>query len=305
MIRTIPLPERDFTWIDVQDPNEADFERLSDEFHLPYLLVQDCLRPEHLPKYEFTGGAHFLMMRSFDEHAESDANSIQDLTRKVALFITEKQVITIHRIELDYLDNMRERFKSHHLPQTIQGVVHQLILSVIKSYEDPIEKLQDEYESFEDVIFSKSADSLSTLQSYQFKRKISVFKKMLKQTNDSLSRFRDFWSTYPSMLQDLKENIDQHYFALDEISESFDHLFQLHISMADQRANQVMKVLTVFSTILLPLNFLASFYGMNFDFLPGLHSHFAFVLLCTMMGLTCLVGVIYFRSKGWFRTYKQ
>lgn len=305
MIRNIPLPERDFNWIDVQDPQDDDFGRLSDEFHLPYLLVQDCLRPEHLPKYEFTGGAHFLMMRSFDEHAEADATSIQDLTRKVALFITEKNVITIHRVELDYLENIQDRFKSHHLPLTIQGIVHQLILSVIKSYEDPIEKLQDEYESFEDIIFSKGADSLSTFKSYQFKRKISVFKKMLKQTNDSLSRFRDFWTQYPSMLQDLKENIDQHYFALDEISESFDHLFQLHISMTDQRANQVMKVLTVFSTILLPLNFLASFYGMNFDFLPGLHSPYAFGLLCLVMVLTCIIGVIYFRAKGWFRTYKQ
>ncbi len=305
MIKTIPLPERDFSWIDVTDPDEDDFKRLSDEFHLPYLLVQDCLRPEHLPKYEFTGGAHFLMMRSFDAHADVDATNIQDLTRKVALFITEKKVITIHRVELDYLETIEDRFKSHHLPLTIQGVVHQLILSVIKSYEDPIEKLQDEYETYEDIIFSKTADSLSTFKSYQFKRKISVFKKMLKQTNDSLSRFRDFWIQYPSMLQDLKENIDQQYFALDEISESFDHLFQLHISMTDQRANQVMKVLTVFSTILLPLNFLASFYGMNFEFLPGLHSPYAFGLLCLVMVLTCIIGVIYFRAKGWFRTYKQ
>lgn len=304
MIRSIQLPEREFNWIDVQDPQEDDFDRLSNEFHLPYLLAQDCLRPEHLPKYEFTGGSHFLMMRSFDEHADSDATSIQDLTRKIALFITEKQIISIHRVELDYLDSIEDRFNSHHLPVTIQGVVHQLILTVIKSYEAPIEKLQDEYESFEEIIFSGNADSLSTYKSYQFKRKISVFKKMLKQTNDSLSRFRDFWSLYPSMLQDLKENIDQHYFALDEISESFDHLFQLHISMTDQRANEVMKVLTVFSSILLPLNFLASFYGMNFAFLPGLNSPFAFGILCGLMVLTCLIGIIYFRGRGWFRTAK-
>ncbi len=305
MIKQIALPERDFSWIDVQDPQEGDLEKLSNDYHLPYLLVQDCLRPEHLPKYEFTGGSHFLMMRNIDENADSDATSIQELTRKIAFFITEKQIISIHRVELDYLDSVKTRFDSHHLPVTIQGVVHQLILSVIKSYQDPIEKLQDEYENFEEVIFAQENVSLSTYKGYQFKRKISIFKKLLKQTNDSLSRFKDFWATNPSMLQDLKENIDQLYFALDEISESFDHLFQLQISITDQKANQVMKVLTVFSTILLPLNFMASFYGMNFDSLPGLHSHSAFIGLCVIMVVSCILGIIYFRSKGWFKTVKD
>ena len=91
----------------------------------------------------------------------------------------------------------------------------------------------------------------------------------------------------------------------DQIHEDVSNLVNFYLSISAQKTNEVIKVLTIFSVFFMPLTFIAGIYGMNFDFLPGLHSHFAFVLLCTMMGLTCLVGVIYFRSKGWFRTYKQ
>lgn len=304
MIKTISLSEVKFSWIDVENPQEEEINRLSNEFRLPYLLVQDCLRPEHLPKYEFTYGSHFLMMRSYDEHADVEARTIQDLTRKIAIFINEDKIISIHRVGLDYLEKVEQKFQDNRLPHSMQGVVHQIILAVIKSYDSPIMKLQDEYEDFEDTIFSEKAEKLQIIRSYQFKRRITILKKVLKQTNDSLSRFREFWVDSPSMLQDLKENIDQQYFALDEISDSFDHLFQLHIAMTDQKANQVMKVLTVFSSILLPLNFMASFYGMNFEFLPGLHSPLALGILCLVMIFTCFLGIIYFRDKGWFRTVK-
>jgi magnesium transporter len=102
------------------------------------------------------------------------------------------------------------------------------------------------------------------------------------------------------MLQDLRENIDQIYFQLDELSDNFEHLFQLHISLNDQRANDIMKVLTVFSSVLLPLNFIASFYGMNFEHIPGLHSTNALFLLIIVMILISVGSIWFFKRKGWF-----
>ncbi|MFL5786307.1 MAG: CorA family divalent cation transporter, partial [Bacteriovoracaceae bacterium] len=74
MIKQIPLPEKRFSWYDVTAPDDADISTLAHEFDLPFLLVQDCLKPEHLPKYEVTEeGFHFLMMRSYDKDAKADA----------------------------------------------------------------------------------------------------------------------------------------------------------------------------------------------------------------------------------------
>ncbi len=292
------------SWVDVQEPHYEDFERLNSELNLPYLLVQDCLRPEHLPKYECTDDGHFLMLRSFDEDSKRDAISVQDLTRKIALFITEGRLVTIHRVSLNYIDKISEKARRPDGAKNLHSLIHQIVLAVIRSYEAPINDLQDLYDDFEDDVLSKS-ENLSTSRIYHFRRRIFVLKRMLKQTNDSLYRFRDYWEEYPSMLQDLRENIDQLYFYLDEISSNFEHLFELYISLTSQKANEVMKVLTVFSTILLPLNFVASFYGMNFEYLPGLHSPVAFYFLIGFMALLVFGAIWYFRKRGWFQTIRD
>lgn len=305
MITEKILTKKDYNWIDVQEPKPEDFERLSSEFNLTYLLVQDTLRPEHLPKFEETDDGNFLMMRSFDKDSTEEDTTVQGLTRKIALFITENRLITIHRVELDYLDLVAEKNQKVDNPKGLKGLVHQVVLAVIRSYEEPVNNLQDQYEGFEQDVLAKKGGNLSTKRIYHFRRQIFVLKRILKQTNDALYRMKDFWEENPSMLQDLRENIDQLYFQLDEVADNFEHLFELYIALNDQRANEVMKVLTVFSTILLPLNFLASFYGMNFTRLPGLGSYEALYILISIMILTSVFAIWYFRQKGWFKTPKE
>lgn len=299
------LTKRDYTWIDVQEPEQADFERLSQEFGLPYLLVQDTLRPEHLPKFEETDDGNFLMMRSYDKECTLADTTVQGLTRKLALFISDNRIITIHRVELDFLETVAAKALKIDQTKSIQSLVHQIILSAIRTYEKPVDSLQDLYEDFEQDVLAKKAERLSTKRIYHFRRQLFVLKRILKQTNDALFRMRDYWEEHPSMLQDLRENIDQLYFQLDEISDNFEHLFELYIALNDQRANEVMKVLTVFSTILLPLNFLASFYGMNFTRLPGLDSYEALYILIGLMVLSTVSAILYFRKKGWFTAPKD
>jgi magnesium transporter len=176
---------------------------------------------------------------------------------------------------------------------------------VIRTYDGPVLRLQDLYDGFEHEVLAKKNEHLSTTRIYHFRRQTFILKRILRQTSDTLYRGKDFWEENPSMLQDLRENVDQLYFQLEEVSVNFEHLFNLHVALNDQRANDVMKILTVFSSILLPLNFIASFYGMNFDHLPGLHSPNSLgVLTITMLVITIMAGW-YFKRKGWFVTARE
>jgi magnesium transporter len=303
MIKQIPLPEIKFSWFDVIAPDDSDVARLSSEFNLPSLLVQDCLRPEHLPKYEETEeGFHFLMMRAFDKDSDALSTTMQELTRKIALFISQDKVVSIHRVELPSLNRVMNRCeKPDNFPRNIQTLVHQLVLDTIRTYEEPINRLQDQYDDFESEVLSKKCD-MGMVKVYHFRRQLFVLKRIIKQTNDGLYRFREFWQKHHSMLQDLRENLDQLYFQLDEISDNFEHLLDLQIQMNDQKANDVMKTLTVFSTVLLPLNFIASFYGMNFSHLPGIDSPHALAGISLFMVAVWMLCLIYFRYRGWFKT---
>lgn len=302
MITENVLKGRSFKWFDVVEPKDEDFDTLSNKFSLPYLLVQDMLKPEHLPKYEEAEESHFLMLRSFDPESMKDSTTVQELTRKIALFITKEKIISVHRVHLDFIGKVADKASRTDTPKTIQGLVHQIVMEVIRSYELPLMSLQDTYDDFEADILSKKCEYLDTNRIYHFRRQLFVVKRILRQTQDALYRSRDFWEEYPSMLQDLKENIDQVYFQLDDISDSFEHLFQLHISLQDQRANEVMKTLTVFSSVLLPLNFIASFYGMNFEFLPGLNSVNALNTLILVMILISFGAIWFFKRRGWFNS---
>jgi magnesium transporter len=300
MITEDLIPGRKTSWFDVEKPDSQDFEILSEKFNLPYLLVQDTLRPEHLPKYEFTEEGHFFMLRAYDQESTDASISVQELTRKIAIFISDHRLVTIHRIHFECVDKISNKIKKNHFPWSIQKIVHEIILEVVRSYEKRVTSLQDIYDDFEKDILSKKNKPLDFTRIYRFRRQIFVIKRILKQTEEALYRSKDFWKGHQSMFQDVKENIDQIYYELDEISDNFEHLFQLHISLNDQRANEVMKVLTVFSSIILPINFIASFYGMNFKFIPGLESPSAILWVLASMTFIGVGLMWFFKRKGWF-----
>ena len=305
MISEDLAPHKEFDWYDIQEPHREDFQVLTTKFQFPALLVLDTEKPEHLPKYEKMSEGHFFILRSFDPHSTFKGTTIRELTRKITLLISGNRLVTIHRTKLDYLDEFINRSKENLAARSLQDLVHQIVLEIIKSYEEPLSKLQDQYAIFEKEILSKTKSRLDTKRIYHFRRQSFVMKRILGLIGESLAFSKDFWEHHHSMLQDLRENLNLIYFQLEDISNNFDHLFELHIALNDQRANEVMKVLTVFSTILLPLNFLASFYGMNFSVLPGLHSWMAFVILIIIMLAFVFFGIWYFKKKGWFKTYLE
>lgn len=305
MISEDLAPHKDFDWYDIQDPHREDFQVLTTKFQFSNLLILDTEKPEHLPKYERMSEGHFFILRSFDPHSAFKGTTIRGLTRKITLLISGNRLVTIHRTKLNYLDNFINRKKENLMARTLQDLVHEIILEIIKSYEEPLTKLQDQYAVFEREILSKTNSRLDTKRIYHFRRQSFVIKRILGQIGEALAFSKEFWEHHHSMLQDLRENLNLIYFQLEDISNNFDHLFQLHIALNDQRANEVMKVLTVFSTILLPLNFIASFYGMNFTVLPGLRSWTAFVFLIIIMIAFVFFGIWYFKKKGWFKTYLE
>ena len=97
-------------WVDVVGPTREELQEIAEEFNLPPTVVEDCLDPEHLPKYERFEDAAFLILRARDHSAPDDASTVQELTRKVAVFQRDSFVLTVHRIDLAEIAAIRERF---------------------------------------------------------------------------------------------------------------------------------------------------------------------------------------------------
>jgi magnesium transporter len=301
MITENIILRKDYSWIDIEHPLEADWNFLQEEFRIPGLLLHDSLRPEHLPKYESTGEGHFFLVRIFDPTSERYALTDQELTNKLAIFIQGDRLISIHSEVIIALRKFYEsKDRLEHL-RSQQEAVHKLYRLTIRSYEEPILGLQKQYQAFESQILAKDSEALNNEDVYLFRRKLFIIKGILQMTQAALNSSRLFWMNHPELLQDIKEDIEQLYFRLDGLSHNFDQLFALHLSINDQKNNEVMKILTVFASIMLPLTFIASFYGMNFDKLPGTHTTSGFLGALLVMVTLTFTTVWFFFRKGWLR----
>lgn len=300
-----------FEWIDIFNPERSDIEELAKKYSLHSTSVQDCLDPEHLPKFEKLSTYSFIILRAYDEKSSSEADAVEELTRKIAIFYTPEFLITIHRKDQTFLAQLRERWQHEFATQDkISGsfLLSDLLKRVFLTYEAPIDEGLNRIEQFEMGIFNAHGARPFTLENgYLLKRKAFVFKRVLRLSHDTLlkiSSTSDLAST--PYYQDLRETLDSVYFYTDEIVENMNALLNLHISIQQQktneashRTNEVMRILTIFSVFFMPLNFLASVYGMNFQYMPELQLPYAYPTVIVIMLATAATIYMWFRRKGW------
>ncbi len=302
-----------FHWLDISDPNAEMLNQIAEKYELHPTSVQDCLQPEHLPKYEMINEVGFVVLRVYDPDCSAEADTVQELTRKIAIFYSDRFVITIHRREQPFLQALLEKWrpKAGNDPHvTTEHILSSIVNEVVRSYEKPVMECLANLELFEQEIFGAGTNKKFRMQKgYYLKRKISVFKRLLRATLEPLNHMMEnAEKVLMPHFQNAREQIDSLYFYADETTESISSLLSLHISLASQRTNEasrrtneVMRVLTIFSCFFLPINFIASIYGMNFEYMPELKSPYGYFSALTLMALVVIVIFAWFRRKGWLK----
>lgn len=291
-----------FNWLDVNAPTPEHLKELAKQYNLPEMLMKDCLDPHHLPKYEKNDDLFFMIMRSYDAKSEHLSDNVQSLTRKIAVFYRPEFLITIHRKEHPFLTELRKDWGSHPSNYTSLKILSKIIFGVLSSYQPPIEHLAQQYENFEKKIFLDSTESHSIKEGYPIKRRAFLLKRVLKLTGNVLNRIEEIYSTHEIFLQDLKDLSDNLYFQVDELTENIMSVLNLDVNVmsqqmnrASQRLNEIMRILTIFSTFILPINLISGIYGMNFEHMPELKTLYGYpICLLSMVGMS---GIIYWWMK--------
>jgi len=291
-----------FRWIDIVLPKREELQQISEEFGLHATTIQDCLEPEHLPKYEKLDENVFIICRAFDEACAPDADSVQELTRKIAIVFSKDFMITIHRVDQAFLKSIRERWRNtpNLSAKSAFFLLHEVFLAVLQSYEMPLQKAMLSLDNIENEVFHKlEKHHLEDL--YYLKRKAGVFKEMFYLSRDILRSLTFESKHYLPFLQDLRENADRLFFLSQQLYENTTNLLNLHISLSAQRTNEVMRVLTVFSVFFMPLTFIVGIYGMNFNHMPELEWRYGYFLTWLLIILVAFALYSWFRRRGWLR----
>lgn len=290
------IKENGFEWLDIIEPSEGEFAEVAGRYHLHPALVNDCLDPDHLPKFERMQHYSFVVFRVCSKENKLRVENVQDLTSTIAIFFCEKFILTIHLKKQTLFEqviaSMEEKMSS-----SSRDLLNILIASCLNTYEDPIKKLEQSVTYYERMVFLKPKDEPLLKGVYYLKREIDLLKQMLLLSHDIIDKLdskeegnvetrdtRDLFIKLQSMLIAKSENIN--------------HLLNIYFSVSSQRTNETIRVLTIFSVFFMPMTFIVGLYGMNFKFMPELKWEFGYpgVLLL----IVAVNGLIYF----WFKRKK-
>lgn len=295
-----------FVWCDAFALDADEMNRLGQRFGMPPETFQDVLDPEHLPKFELFGASAFLILRYYDERAKSDADEVRELTRKIAIFVGQESVVTLHRAEAPFLIKLREKWRSK-TKLNVADLVNDLIFEVLNSYETPLDAAVAYFDTLETRIFQSKTAGGAIQEMYFLKRKSTVMRKVLKMTSDLIAKEGAELlggagkASAKGRTQELREKCDALLFQAEGLFESVPALLNLHLSLSAHRTNEVIRVLTIFSVFFMPLTFVVGVYGMNFKFMPELEWTWGYGGVWALM-IAITVGVYaWFRYRGWMK----
>jgi magnesium transporter len=291
------------TWIEVEGlGDERALRRIGEIFEIHPLALADVVNVPQRPKAESYEHHEFLVCRM----AQLVGREIE--TEQVSLVIGPHWVVTFQPGERDVFDPVRQRIRTNSLICTMGAdfLAYALLDTLVDGYFPIIESLGDDLEALEErIVAGKIERNAGTI--HVIRRQLLYFHRILWQQRDALNSLLRGESRFvgaPVRVY-LRDTYDHAIHILDLV-ESFREmavsLMEVHLSSISNRLNEVMRVLTVISTIFIPLTFLVGVYGMNFRVMPELGWRWSYPILWVFMIGLALAMVVLFRRRGWIGT---
>lgn len=290
-------------WVDARSVDKAEMDELAAKFGLHSVeadSVLDAYRRPHL--YQFQD--HFYINLTLLKKSKRNGHDIKP--SELHVFAGNNFIITVTKEEkCEAVEAALAEFEES--PGLCErGSVYAVYLlaeDLVETYYPIVEKLDDEADKIESQMLDK-ADKESVKKLFDLKRRGFELRKLLGPQRDIFNELnrRDFPFVQGEdqvYFQDVYSRMVRLFDMLDTIREILSGSLDIYLSTVSNRLNEVMKVLTVFSIILMMLSFVTGFYGMNFVHLPWLKSPNAFRNASLVMGAITVGMLLWFRRKGW------
>jgi magnesium transporter len=301
-----PLPtEGVVTWYDVRGLNDvALVEHIGQTFHLHPLALEDVLNTNQRPKWEDYHNGIFLIVRAL-RYRDGDTSQ-EFLSEQIAFFFNKDFLITFQEDEDDLFLNIRERLNMSMGKIRQKGadyLTYTLIDSIVDQYFVILDKTEESIDGIENQILV-NFDTSARNEIYKIKRQLSEIKRVAMPLRDVVGRFMREDSNFVEkgttiFARDLYDHVQRVIEMVESQRDMLNNLNDLYHAEVSNKANHVMKVLTIVSAIFIPLTFLAGIYGMNFVNFPEIHTQNGYFILWGVMILIAVLQLIYFKKKKW------
>jgi magnesium transporter len=296
------LSEGAWQWIDIEgQDSRTEAWLLGQGYHA--LAVEDTLTLFHQPKLEEYDGYLFAIVRGIDFNKRDE-----DLgTLKLASFLDGTRLVTFHKAPMRSVEAVRQKISaSGKAPQGGPCRLLYLIWDQLIDYYFPVvDDTAEEIETLEEQIFD-APESSQLQRILTLRRRLATLRRVMLPHRQVFSHLAGSSSHLPYIdaqsalyFRDIYDNVFRLADAIDQQREALGNSKDTYLSVVGQRTNDIMKVLTLFSAILLPLTFIAGVYGMNFENMPELHSRYGYFATLATMLVVGISLVAWFRHKRW------
>jgi magnesium transporter len=290
------------TWINIEGLDDAGaVNRLAECFKIHPLTVEDILNPSQRPKVEEFDEYLFITLKSINPESGGEL-----VFEQISLVLMGTTVITFQEIPGDSFDGIRKRILNNGGRVRRMGadyLAYSLIDAVVDEYFHVLDALGQGIDDVEDrAMDERDNDFIPNIQ--RIRQKLLRVRRAVWPLRESLFLLLRLESALISdelkpFLKDLQENVIQAVETVETYREVMAGVMELNLSRASNRMNQVMKVLTIISTIFIPLTFIVGVYGMNFRFMPELELPWAYPATWGVMLLIAGGMLLFFKKRRW------
>lgn len=291
-------------WVDVHGLTDtALVERVGEDFQLHHLALEDVLNTQQRPKLEEFDNTLFFILHNLRLEAES----CELFSEQIAVFIGENFVVSFQEDPDDTFQSIRKRAEEGLGRLRKKGsdyLGYVLLDNVVDNYYLLLDEVESVLSDLETELHHNGTNTGQKARIFELKRVINQFRRHLLPLRDATTRL--YRSESPLIgdsnrlyLRDLADHVTQILDSVDNYRELLAGVEALYQAEISNRLNNVMRLLTIISTIFIPLSFIAGLYGMNFDNMPELHWHNGYYVVLAAMATATLTMLVYFRRNKW------
>ncbi|WP_102272503.1 magnesium/cobalt transporter CorA [Cytobacillus massiliigabonensis] len=283
-------------WIDFDSPTEEEAKLLKTYFKFHPLAIEDCLHFLQRPKLDHYEGYDFFVLHTLNQSSL--------MPEEVDVFVGHNFIVTFHLTESVEIEFIQERLLKDKaiLSKGAKYIYYLIMDKIVDEFFPSVYQMEDELNEIE----AKDANQNLIEEVYEIRRKLLRLRRTILPMRELLYRILNsenliipkeeriyFMDIYDHLLK-LSEMIESNREMTADIRDSY-------LSINSDRMNTIMKTLTVMTSVFVPLTFIASIYGMNFEYMPELSWHFGYFGVLTVMFVVGSVMLIALWIKGWFK----
>lgn len=304
------LDNTQINWLQVHGLKDTEAIReICSHFEIDFLVLQDILNANHPTKIEEHDKYIVLILKLFYPNVHKEEDELDELLQQqVCIILGSNYVLTFLEKETDFFDDVNAALRNDVLKirsRQTDYLLSVLLNSVMANYISTISSIDDALEDLEEKLLTITEGYDIGVQIQALRRQYMLMKKSilpLKEQYVKLLRAENLLihKVNRAFFNDVNDHLQFVLQTIEICRETLSSLVDLYISNNDLRMNNIMKRLTIVSTIFIPLTFLAGVWGMNYKWMPELDWRYGYLFAWFVMGIIGIIVYLFFKKKNWY-----